>query len=584
MLSNRFWAPLFLCSFAFTASTAIAQPPTIGNCTVLPADNIWNTPIDQLPVSPNSATWVGTIGSASPLHPDFGSDPSNGMPYVLVSGSQIKYPATFTYADQSDPGPYAIPLNAPLEQGSDHHAIAIDTDNCILYEMWEASPLAASWSAGSGAIYNLTSDALRPAGWTSADAAGLPVFPGLVRYDEVAAGAINHALRFTVPQTQNTYVWPARHFASSLTGSQYPPMGARFRLRADFDISGYSAANQVILTALKKYGMMIADNGTSWFIQGVTDPRWNDSDLHNLTQLSGTDFEAVDATGLMIDPNSGQATQAGVTVTVSPATASVQTRGTQQFSATVSGSSTQTVTWGVNGVSGGNATVGTIRSGGLYTAPATAPSGGTVTVQATSTASTSSIGTATVTITTPATAPVLGSLSPASGTQGTSVGVTLTGSGFTSGSTISVGGSGVTVGGVSVVSATQITATFAIAASATTGGHSVTVSSSAGTSGAQTFTVNAAATTGAAPTLRGISPSVARQGSTVSVTLTGTGFTSGSALAISGSSVTASKVRVVNSTTITASITAGPRAAHQTHTVQVTNSHGTSNGVSFTVN
>jgi len=222
------------------ATFAAAQAPTVGNCTVLSADNIWNTRVDQLPVHPSSSTWVNTIGPSSPLHPDFGSGTYDGepigIPYITVPGTQTKYPATFTYQSESDPGPYAVPLNAPIEGGSastgDRHVISIDTDNCILYEIYAGYPQAASWQGGSGAIFNLLSDALRPATWTSADAAGLPIFPGLVRYDEIAAGAIRHAIRFTVPQTQKAYVWPARHYASSLTGAQYPPMGARFRLKA----------------------------------------------------------------------------------------------------------------------------------------------------------------------------------------------------------------------------------------------------------------------------------------------------------------------------------------------------------------
>jgi hypothetical protein len=178
---------------------------------------------------------------------------------------------------------------------------------CTLYEMWSAYPEAASWQAGSGAIFDLRSNELRPAGWTSADAAGLPIFPGLVKYDEVLAGAIHHAIRVTVPQTQQSYVWPARHYASSLTDPKYPPMGTRLRLRADFDISNFSATNQIILTALKKYGMMIADNGSAWYISGAPDPRWNDDDLHNLGQVTGADFEAVDVSPLMVNPDSAEA-------------------------------------------------------------------------------------------------------------------------------------------------------------------------------------------------------------------------------------------------------------------------------------
>ncbi|HTM12731.1 MAG TPA: hypothetical protein VL127_07455 [Bryobacteraceae bacterium] len=389
-------------------SLASAQTPTIGNCAVLPADNIWNTRIDQLPVHPSSSTWVSTIGASSPLHPDFGSGLYNGgpigIPYVTVPGTQTKYPATFTYQSESDTGPYAIPLNAPIEGGSsstgDRHVISVDTDNCILYEIYDAYPQTSSWTGGSGAIFNLLSDALRPATWTSADAAGLPIFPGLVRHDEVATGAIHHALRFTVPQTQRAYVWPARHYASSLTGAQYPPMGARFRLKASFDMSGFSPTNQVILTALKQYGMMLADNGSAWFLSGAPDAGWNNDDLHALTTIAGSNFEAVDATVLMVNPDSGQAVQSGVTVSVSPSSASVPLSTQKQFTATVSGSSNQAVTWDVNGAVGGNGTVGFIDSvSGLYTAPASVPSPATVTVHASSSAVAPAVaGSATVTV------------------------------------------------------------------------------------------------------------------------------------------------------------------------------------------
>jgi hypothetical protein len=386
-------------------SVTFGQAPTIGNCTVLPADDIWNTRIDQLPVHPSSSTWVNTIGASSPLHPDFGSGLWDGgpigIPYVTVPGTQTKYPATFTYQSESDTGPYAIPLNAPIEGGSastgDRHAIAIDINNCILYEIFGAYPQATSWAGGSGAIFHLLSDALRPATWTSTDAAGLPIFPGLVRHDEVAAGAIHHALRFTVQQSQKAYVWPARHYASSLTGTQYPPMGARFRLKASFDISHFSAANQVILTALKQYGMMLADNGAAWFISGAPDAGWDNDDLHALTGITGSNFEAVDATVLMVNPDSGQALQSGVTVSVSPSSASVPVNTKKQFTATVTGDSNQAVTWDVNGSVGGNGTVGFIDSlTGLYTAPA---SPATVTVHASSSAVTpAAVGSASVTV------------------------------------------------------------------------------------------------------------------------------------------------------------------------------------------
>ena len=387
------------------AGVAPAQAPTLGNCTVLPVDNIWNTPVDQLPVSPNSSTYVNTIGATTGVHADFGSGLWDGgpigIPFITVPGTQTRYPASFTYADESDPGPYAVPLNAPIEGGStssgDRHAISIDVDHCILYELYAAYPQAASWQAGSGAIYNLLSNNLRVASWTSADAAGLPIFPGLVRYDEILAGEIRHALRFTVPQTQKAYVWPARHYASTLTAAQYPPMGVRFRLRADFDISSFSPANQIILRALKKYGMMIADNGSPWFLSGAPDARWNNDELHDLGRIHGSDFQVVDVSGLIISPDSGQARQtAAVTVSVTPASASVEVSKTQAFSATVSNSSNQAVTW--------TASAGTIGSTGIFTAPASVPSPATVTVQAATVSQPAVIGTALVTVTPPAAA------------------------------------------------------------------------------------------------------------------------------------------------------------------------------------
>ena len=393
------------------AAVAQATPPTIGNCTVLPADNIWNTPIDQLPLDANSATYVATIGAGTTLHADFGAGLYGGgpigIPFITVPGTQTKYPATFQYADESDPGPYAVPLNAPIEGGSqstgDRHAIAVDVDQCILYELYYAFPQTSSWNAGSGAIFNLLSNALRPAGWTSADAAGLPIMPGLVRYDEVASGEIRHAIRLTVPQTRHAYIWPARHYASSLTDPKYPPMGQHFRLKANFDISSFSAEDQVVLRAMKKYGMMIADNGSAWFISGAPDDRWNNTNLGDLRRVVGSDFEAVDVSSLMIDPNSGQARQTSVSVTVSPSTASVPTGQTQQFTATVQNSSNQSVTWSVNGAPG---TVGVVDTNGMYTAPATVPSPPTVTVTATSEATPTVSGSASATITAPVTVTV----------------------------------------------------------------------------------------------------------------------------------------------------------------------------------
>ena len=287
-----------------------AQIPTIKTCSVFPSDNVWNARVDSLPVHPNSAAFVQTIGPSNPAHPDFGHDSVNGIPYNLVPGSEPKVNVSFFY-DGDDPGPYPIPPNPLIEQGpnstGDRHILLIDTTNCILYELFNAKPLSGGlWSAGSGAIFPLNSNKLRPSGWTSADAAGLPMFPGLVRYDEVAAGHINHALRFTAPATRNSFIWPARHYASTNSGSQYPPMGTRFRLKKDFDISSFPAHVQVILQALKTYGMILADNGTSWFISGVPDSRWNDDEMHQLTRVVGADFEAVDESSLMVDPNSAQ--------------------------------------------------------------------------------------------------------------------------------------------------------------------------------------------------------------------------------------------------------------------------------------
>ncbi|HEX8136168.1 MAG TPA: hypothetical protein VF544_01130 [Pyrinomonadaceae bacterium] len=271
---------------------------------VFPADNPWNQDISQMPVDPNSANLIASIGLDAGLHPDFGTTwagAPNGIPYVVVSGTQQKVPITFTdYGDESDPGPYPVPADAPIEGGpngtGDRHVIVIDRDNWKLYELYSAYPVGGgtSWRAASGAVFDLNTNALRPAGWTSADAAGLPVFPGLVRYDEVyEIREITHALRFTAARTRRAYVAPARHFASSNTDPNLPPMGMRVRLKASFDISRFSPGVQVILTALKRYGMILADNGSNWYVSGAPDPRWNDSELSNLRSIKGSDFEVV---------------------------------------------------------------------------------------------------------------------------------------------------------------------------------------------------------------------------------------------------------------------------------------------------
>lgn len=272
------------------------QNGSLGSCPVFPADNAWNTDVSSLPVRSDSTAIIDQVLADGPgfLHADFGGGGAYGIPYVTVPGTEAKVPIDFTlYPDESDPGPYPIPLGAPIEGGSDRHAIAVDTDNCQLYELYDATPTGDHWDAGSGATWNLRSDALRPAGWTSADAAGLPIFPGLARYDEVAGGAIHHALRFTVNRTQAGYVAPARHFASSDTNPDEPAMGMRFRLKASFDLSPYHGEALVILQALKTYGMIVADNGTNFYISGAADSRWDDTDLNQLKSVPGSDFEVV---------------------------------------------------------------------------------------------------------------------------------------------------------------------------------------------------------------------------------------------------------------------------------------------------
>ena len=296
----------------------------VGGCPLFPADNIWNRDITTLPVHRNSANFIASIGPTGHIHADFGAGLYGGgpigIPYFVVPGDQPYVPISFNYADESNPGPYPIPMNAPIEGGSqsggDRHVIVVDSGTCKLYEMYSSYPQSnGSWKAGSGAVWSLNSDVLRPSTWTSADAAGLPILPGLVRYDEIASGVINHALRFTVNSTQSSFLWPARHYASSSTNPNLPPMGLRLRLKANVNISSFSRTNQIILTALKHYGMIVADNGSSWYISGAPDNRWNNDDLHMLGTMPGSDFEAVDESSLQVNVNSGQA--AGSTPIVS---------------------------------------------------------------------------------------------------------------------------------------------------------------------------------------------------------------------------------------------------------------------------
>ena len=305
---------VFLVALALAAALpAAAAPPRIAGCEVFPADNAWNTRVDNLRVHPSSAAWVGTIGAATATHPDFGS--IYGIPFIDVPGSQPRVPIGFDVPGESDAGPYPIPSNAPIEGGSsssgDRHVIVVERDNCILYELYSAYPWAASgpsgWNAYSGAVFDLKGDGLRPDGWTSADAAGLPILPGLLRYDEFVAGDIRHAIRFTAPVTRNAHLWPARHDASSQSGSQYPPMGARFRLKASFDETPYAPQIRNVLRAMKRYGIILADNGSPWYFSGEQNPAWNDTLLDQLKTLHGSDFEAVDVAPLQRSANSAAA-------------------------------------------------------------------------------------------------------------------------------------------------------------------------------------------------------------------------------------------------------------------------------------
>jgi len=296
-------------------AVATASGPSIAGCPVFPANNVWNARVDLLPVDAHSAAYIASIGPGTGLHPDFGSGTWDGgpigIPYAVVPGSQPPVNVSFDYDDESDPGPYPVPPDPPIEGGpqsdGDRHVLLVDSGHCILYELYAAYPQPdGSWHAGSGAVFDLRANALRPATWTSADAAGLPILPGLVRYDEVAAGTIRHALRFTVAHTRDEFVWPARHQASNSANAAYPPMGQRFRLKAGFDVSGFPKNVQVILVALKFYGMFVADNGSNWYISGAPDERWNNDELHVLNQVHGSDFEAVDESALMVNPDSAQ--------------------------------------------------------------------------------------------------------------------------------------------------------------------------------------------------------------------------------------------------------------------------------------
>lgn len=288
-----------------------AQARPVAGCPLFPADSFWHADVSDLPVHARSAEWVGAIGGTEPLKADFGSGlwagHPIGIPHNVATDRTPRYRVGFDYAEESDRARYPIPARPRIEGGGDHHLLTVNRDTCRLYELYAVRRAGSgAWRAGSGAVYDLRSNALRPAGWTSADAAGLPILPGLVRWSEVAAGEIDHAIRFTAPRTQRRYLWPARHFASDSTDPGLPPMGAWFRLKAGVDISGYSGPLRVILEALQTHGMILADNGSPWYLSGVPDAHWDNDLLHTLGEdFTGRDFEAVDTSSLPVSADSG---------------------------------------------------------------------------------------------------------------------------------------------------------------------------------------------------------------------------------------------------------------------------------------
>ncbi len=282
-----------------TAAPAVspnASAPLLGGCRVFPTDNAWNQRVDSLSVHPSSDQWVGTLGTGRTLHPDFGGP--YGIPFVVVPANQPRVPINFTaYGDESDPGPYPIPLDAPIEGAAntdgDRHVLALQSGTCKLFELYRAFRTATGWNADAGAVFDLASNALRPERWTSADAAGLPITAGLVRYEDIEAGVLQHAVRFTAQCTQRAYIHPATHQAGK-DNPACPPMGARFRLKASFNTAPFTGQTRIILEGLKTHGMLVADNGSNWFITGSVDPRWNVEDLEQLKKVPGSAFEVVD--------------------------------------------------------------------------------------------------------------------------------------------------------------------------------------------------------------------------------------------------------------------------------------------------
>jgi len=347
--------------FTSTSSGGGPPPPPPPVCSVMsagqgaslngfvpfPSDNLWNADISNASVDPNSAAIINFIGGSVPLHPDFGgglySGSIIGIPYLVVDSSQGPVAINFTaYGDESDPGPMPIPTSAPIEgdpnPSGDQHVLVLDNNSCWLYELFDAQPSGAGWNAGSAAVWDLTTNEQRPYTWTSADAAGLPIFPGLVRYDEVAAGAINHAIRFTLQHSRAAFTPPASHWAANSSNADAAPMGMRMRLKASFDISGYSATNQVILTAMKKYGIIMADNGSSMYISGAPDDRWNNDDLHNLDGVTASDFDVIQMNPIYTSANVPQ----GAAPLIASFTASSQT---------ISAGTQVTLSWNVSGAS-----------------------------------------------------------------------------------------------------------------------------------------------------------------------------------------------------------------------------------------
>lgn len=572
--------------------TGVAAASTIGGVGIFPDDHVWNVPADTLPVDACSSAYVQTIGTSAYVHADFGSglwagNPI-GIPYNIVSGTQKKVTVTFDYADESDPGPYPIPDNPVLEGGSDRHMLIIDRDNHMLYELFAAEQQPdGSWNAGSGAVFDLSGYELRPEGWTSADAAGLAILPGMVRYEEVAAGEITHAIRFTAPSTRRAYVWPARHYASSLTGTNYPPMGQRFRLKSSFDTSGYPPQARVVLEAMKKYGVILSDNGGAWYITGVPDERWDNDDLHSLHQVKGSDFEAVDSSSLMIDPDSGQARTTPAPVDRTPPQSVTGLSNTSYRPDAI------TWTWTdpadadlarvmvyLDGTWKANVTKGTCSFTATGLSPATAYTVATRTVDASGNANASLVSHTARTSSVVAAPPTVTSITPRSGTAGTTVTVTdLHGSGFVSGATVTLrksGASDIRATDVAIISASRIQCRLALPADAAAGSWDVVVENPDHQQGklASGFTI--VKTT--SPTITSISPDSGRHGTTVSIrNLAGTGFQKGARIELAKPglpAIAAKSVKVVSSSKITCTFSIPSRAMTGYRDLVITNPDG----------